>query len=313
LSPKVNCVIANSLENFFQALFSPLEDEEGNINRFFKGKAKEKKVFWFRGHDSIEWKLQPTLYRKIITNNQDFGENFKDDDFWHEVKAIEEVIIDEFKVKNYHLMKSGPPDNTYLLFSLMQHHGLSTRLLDWSEQALTALFFALSSYFSNEKKGKVESIPCVWVLNPLRFQQWALNEYLSLFGKKDWMKSEIKNDYINSALNIDNNESIIKLYNQIPAPILTPYNSERIRAQSGVFTIFPIEENWCKKKNICSSNLCLEDMPNSDIFLLKIIIAAPKKISDQLKSIGYKRSNFFPEIPIVSSEIEEKYIRKMQK
>ena len=51
---------------------------------------------------------------------------------------------------------------------LMQHYGAPTRLLDWTDSALVALFFAL-----NSNKAGDTTIPCdaaVWILDP-----WWLN------------------------------------------------------------------------------------------------------------------------------------------
>lgn len=53
----------------------------------------------------------------------------------------------------------GPTEFPAWLF-LMQHYGLPTRLLDWSESLLTASFFAVFNHREHEHSG------CVWVLNP---------------------------------------------------------------------------------------------------------------------------------------------------
>lgn len=49
--------------------------------------------------------------------------------------------------------------------TLMQHYGLPTRLLDWSESPLVALYFALSS----DEDAKTDA--AVWVLNPMRLNK----------------------------------------------------------------------------------------------------------------------------------------------
>jgi hypothetical protein len=58
------------------------------------------------------------------------------------------------------------PQNSWEWYFLMQHSGAPTRLLDWTEGALIALYFAV--------RNKLDATDAaVWVLDP-----WSLNEHV---------------------------------------------------------------------------------------------------------------------------------------
>lgn len=96
-----------------------------------------------------------------------------------------------------------------------------------------------------------------------------------------------------------------------PLSIVHPYHSERIKAQRGVFTVFPFYEeqegdNELRKMNINPDSMDYNELAKD--CLVKIIINKPQIIALQLMKNGMNDSWLYPEMPIVSSEIESHFI-----
>lgn len=304
--PNTNCFYVESLAEFFENILPSQTPKNCKFFDDLNYDDKEKEPLWFRGQSSSEWNLIPALYRKISDQLTPVTPDAKNI-FWKKIQDAEKDTIEEFQVRNYHLISNQIPTNDYLWLSLMQHYNLSTRLLDWSEDVITALFFSLSLYFKSTMDKKVNNAPCVWILRPYRLKQLLVKQYNDIVNKEE--KVEENPLLISSLLSIPNDKNRLSMYNSVPLPVLCPYNSDRIHAQSGVFTIFPIDHLLTTNLRIEPWKFCLEGLEFSDEFLIKIVIISPKKMSDDLKKLGFKLSMFFPEIPNISSEIETKYLR----
>ncbi|MDO1498989.1 FRG domain-containing protein [Winogradskyella maritima] len=101
--------------------------------------------FIYRGQKNFNWKLIPKIGRP------DYSENVP--------KYIKEkVIISSWMRYAGHLLPIQPVDQWDEL-TLAQHHGLATRLLDWTKNPLVALYFA--TYDSNETKMLLYTL---WIL-----------------------------------------------------------------------------------------------------------------------------------------------------
>jgi len=105
----------------------------------------------FRGHRNQQWPLLSALSRYLRNFRVDPG-------VW---AAQEQRILRIFKRKAHHFLSAGPlPDDDFEWLALMQHYGLPTRLLDWTESVLVAAYFAVCDENHADKNGKI------WILNP---------------------------------------------------------------------------------------------------------------------------------------------------
>lgn len=92
-----------------------------------------------------------------------------------------------------------------------------------------------------------------------------------------------------------------------PLCVVHPYHSERIKAQKGVFSVFPFyreQENDQYMRKYQLNPDALDHNSMAQDCLCQIMIKNPQKIALQLMENGMNESWLYPEMPIVSSEIE---------
>ncbi len=90
----------------------------------------------YRGHANASWPLQSSLERAIELR-------------WpsSEARKFEDYSLDRFRAK-FHLYdrENITPDSKLAWLSVMQHYGVPTRLVDFTDSPYVALYFALEAY-----------------------------------------------------------------------------------------------------------------------------------------------------------------------
>lgn len=244
--------------------------------------ANQNCELWYRGQVQTGFQLMPSISRPIggIPLNPEL-----EIVFLSKFKSLATPYIDYLPTPP---LPNGVESYWSWLFQ-MQHYGVPTRLLDWSRDALVALFFATNPEDSSLVRG-IDA--AVWVLNPVTLNQaYNFNE----FTQPGYIPN-VEEAGFNRIFGPDS----LPLTTPKPAAAIGPLNSSRINAQRGVFTVFPHQKNLTP----------MEQFPDSSTFLVKICIATEsfEDIQAQLRRYGVTKIALFPELQSIAGEITRQVV-----
>ncbi|NRB63189.1 MAG: FRG domain-containing protein [Saprospiraceae bacterium] len=280
------------------------------------------KEYWYRGHSKKSYKLIPTVFRPL---------NKEGTQFYDESKLLAEFVRRHPEAMRDH-------SSTIELLTYAQHYGLPTRLLDWTQNLLVAIFFCCKEHQSEDGY--------LYILQPPYYEKKTLSFHESLVNS---ISPEDVLELILNESEFDTLDKVIKKLNINGVPYadfkdmsdtelshwafaqksfliqscekdithwwvrssLCAYKpfliNERLVAQKGCFT----SHSGKYIKGVSTLNaIDIENEPGESPIVSKIEIRASSKVNilKQLEICGIDEATLFPELEYQTRSIKEQCV-----
>lgn len=281
-----------------------IEPEEairvGSVRTFLDALEKLQKpsgtTFFYRGHSSFTYLLQPSIYREARwINNEDI--------------MFKELIL---RCPNEFTSLAS----TFQTLVKMQHYGLPTRLLDLTANPLIALYFACDPADPPSESGEVlafgvptgevkyydsdtASVISNIARRPISFEVPSEDLIKTKFNQEPtirYLLHEIKQEkpYFEPEIVREHLESVVCVRPKLENP--------RIIRQDGAFFLFGVSGS---KSNAAS--VPKRYIASSSSKRILIIGSEKRRIRSQLESLGISQGTVYPEIDRVADFLKHHY------
>lgn len=229
----------------------------------------EGRFLWYRGLACESYSLLPKIMRD--------GKSADD------VFDRERRLLTRFRQRSMAYWPAGYPQNDWEHLFAMQHYGMPTRLLDWSENLFVAAHFALAEEPSHDH-GEV-CAPVVWCIDPVEWNRSTpvLSEYGDVIQVLTTVEDEL-DPY---------RPETTKRRRKSPIAMFGAHNSIRIVAQRGTFMVWGNDVRTLEE---------FSDEQTGRLWRIRVN-GSRTDLARALRLLGFSETMVFPELPSLSVEL----------
>jgi hypothetical protein len=273
---------------------------------------------WFRGQRDLGLTLRPGLYRQgtyqyLAKHPGSPKPKDEDPNRIDELFDLEHEMRVDFTSFGHLLKQANQAETAADWYFLMQHHGLPTRLLDWTTNALAALFFALDGHKQSQRgtteSDKLSAKVDVWVVDAY----WLSDRLSSEWSAPLLAWSSDADRYIPPMESlIDKMRDSKALLPRHAMPIEPPSVHPRVASQEGRFIIFGQTEDLVDEEIRLDQ---LEDCSGMEEMRLARISFQTDDIDGllrELAQLGVSRRTLFPDLTGLADFVRWKHTHALK-